>query len=449
MTNNVLEQYDKGKLNLEGTLGHLTFKESALLQVFWRKLLEAFTNDASKLVDTPTAPIDTTAKSTSTKRSARSGKSHTSGKNSKENSANGSGWFGFGSSSKREEPLSYRQTVGDVAPTDSKPPLFSMQDSARTIRDAFWAATLCDHPDVLLLRFLRARKWNVDDALQMLLACLRWRLDEELDWIIWTGESSLNYSLIQRGIGYMHKTDRLGQPVLFIPVRAIDPSAQPQEQMVEYTIYLMEVARIMLHPPAEKVCLVFDTTNMSMSNMDWTYFKTFLHYLEHYYPECLGLVLIYNASWVFYSLWKLISPMLDPVVASKVHFASSTDDLQKFIAPQDLPREYGGKSTFEYNYVLPKPGENSAMQDETARVAAAADRRAACEKLEAATRKWAGVPSTVPGSPAPADGNALAEERNAAADALVASSRILDKHVRARTLYHRTGIIDQDLSIHW
>ncbi|KAJ2608254.1 hypothetical protein H4S08_004517 [Coemansia sp. RSA 1365] len=439
MINNVLEQYDKGKLNLEGTLGNLTFKESALLQVFWRKLLEAFTNDASKLADIPTAPDGTVVKSTS-KRS-RTEKSETPGKNKE-----GGGWFGFGSSSKKEAE-NYRQTIGDVAPTESKPPLFPTQDSARTIRDAFWEATLCDHPDVLLLRFLRARKWNVDDALQMLLACLHWRLNEELDCIIWNGESSLNYSLMQRGIGYIYKTDRLGQPVLYIPVRAIDPTAQPQEQMIEYTIYLMEVARIMLHPPAEKVCLIFDTTDMSMSNMDWTYFKTFLHYLEHYYPECLGLVIIYNASWVFYSLWKLISPMLDPVVASKVHFASTAADLQRFIAPQNLPLEYGGKSTFKYTYVLPKAGENSAMQDEAARLEAVADRRKACEKLEEVTRKWAGVPSTVPGTPA--DGDVLADERNVAANALVACSKALDKHVRARTLYHRTGIIDYDLNIHW
>ncbi|KAJ2184775.1 hypothetical protein EV181_004201, partial [Coemansia sp. RSA 532] len=406
--------------------------------ILWRKLLEAFASDASELKDAPAAPADT-AQSTA-KRSMRAQASPSPAPSGK--SSNSGSWFGFGASTKTEDE-SYRKTVGQVAPAGSSAPEFVAQGRARSIRDVFWAATLCDHPDVLVLRFLRARKWKVDDALKMLLACLRWRLDEEIDWVVWTGESALNYALMQRGIGAMHKTDRLGQPILYIPVRQNDPSAQPQEQMVDYTVYLMEVARIMLHPPAEKVCLLLDTTDMTMSNMDWTFFKTFLHYLEHYYPECLGLVLIYNASWVFNSLWKLICPLLDPVVASKVHFAQSTAELQKFIAPENLSIEYGGSNSYKYQYVLPRAGENAKMADVTARNTAMAARLAACDRLEAVTRKWAGIDSATSSS------QTLSDERAAAADDLVVASRAMDKFVRARTLYHRTGVISDDLTIHW
>ncbi|KAJ1832437.1 phosphatidylinositol transfer protein csr1 [Coemansia sp. RSA 2711] len=432
MTNRVIEQYTTGQLVLDGTLGHLSAKESMLLQLLWRKLLDTFATSASELADAPPAPPD--AAQRSSKRSART---HAAPPEKPATS-----WFGFGAAAKRED-ASYRQTVAQQAPASSCPPPFAAQARARTIRDAFWAATLCDHPDVLVLRFLRARKWNVDDALAMLLACLRWRLDEEVDWVVWTGESALNLALMQRGMGAIHKTDRLGQPVLYIPVRLNDPSAQPQEQMVDYTVYLMEVARILLHPPAEKVCLVFDTTDMAMANMDWSFFKTFLHYLEHYYPECLGLVLIYNASWVFNSLWKIVCPLLDPVVASKVHFAQSQADMLKFIAPENLPVAYGGTNTFAYQYVMPRANENAPMADEGARGAAVHARRDACERFEAITRRWAGVDS------AASNPLALADERAAAADELVAASKVMDKHVRARTLYHRIGVIDSDLNIHW
>ncbi|KAJ2450441.1 hypothetical protein EV183_004279 [Coemansia sp. RSA 2336] len=437
MTNRVLEQYETGQLILDGTLGHLTAKESALLQIFWRKLLEAFTANASELKHAPAAPADA-VKSTS----KRSDRAQSSAAPSEKSTSSASSWFGFGAGASKSEATSYRQTVKQVAPEGSCPPEFAAQGRARTIRDAFWAATLCDHPDVLLLRFLRARKWKVDDALTMLLACLRWRLDEEIDWVIWNGEAALNYALLQRGVGAIHKTDRLGQPILYIPVRMNDPSAQPAEHIVDYTVYLMEVARIMLHPPAEKVCLVFDTTDMSMSNMDWSFFKTFLHYLEHYYPECLGLVLIYNASWVFNSLWKLICPLLDPVVASKVHFVQTAADLQKFIAPENLLVEYGGKHQYKYEYVLPRKGENQLMFDDTARKAAMAERQVACDAFEEVTRKWASADAAT-------NSQALADERAKAADALVAASKAQDKFVRARTLYHRTGVIDDDLHIHW
>jgi len=48
------------------------------------------------------------------------------------------------------------------------------------IRDSFWKMVKADHPDSLFLRFLRARKWDVNKAIVMFVATLRWR-SKELD----------------------------------------------------------------------------------------------------------------------------------------------------------------------------------------------------------------------------------------------------------------------------
>ncbi|KAJ1955426.1 hypothetical protein GGI12_005561 [Dipsacomyces acuminosporus] len=455
MASNVVEQYETGKPHLEGTFGNLTDEQALLLQELWKKLLDTFHDDASTLT-TPEGPSSTDSpksntptpngtSATSSRRTSRlrlDRESASPASNEAHKSSSGSSWFGFGSSKAKEEPQSYRQLIGAVADKSSLPPAFASKGD-RSIRDAFWGATLCDHPDVLVLRFLRARKWKVDDALKMLLACLKWRLDEDVDWLIWTGESELNYALLQRGIGAIHKTDRIGQPVIYIPVKMNDPKAQPAEQMIEYTIYLMEVARTLLHPPTEKVCLFFDTTDMTLSNMDWDFFKTFLHYLENFYPECLGLVIIYNAPWLFNGLWKLIRPLLDPVVASKVQFVSHKKDLQKFIAPENLLQQFGGSDGFKYSYPLPQPDENKPMFDVQAHTKAEEARREACEAFEAATGKWAGLDSSA------SDAASAVQERQAAADKLIAASIEQDKYVRARTQYHRSGVIDGGLNIKW
>jgi hypothetical protein len=48
------------------------------------------------------------------------------------------------------------------------------------IRDTFWQMVKADHPDALFLRFLRARKWDVNKAIVMLVATMRWR-SKDLD----------------------------------------------------------------------------------------------------------------------------------------------------------------------------------------------------------------------------------------------------------------------------
>lgn len=46
------------------------------------------------------------------------------------------------------------------------------------LREAFWGMVKHDNPDGLLLRFLRARKWDVDKALVMMVATMNWRSKE-------------------------------------------------------------------------------------------------------------------------------------------------------------------------------------------------------------------------------------------------------------------------------
>lgn len=46
------------------------------------------------------------------------------------------------------------------------------------LREAFWGLVKCDNPDGLLLRFLRARKWDVDKALVMVVSTMNWRSKE-------------------------------------------------------------------------------------------------------------------------------------------------------------------------------------------------------------------------------------------------------------------------------
>ena len=138
--------------------------------------------------------------------------------------------------------------------------------SPEDIRTAFWSMVKHDNPDGLLLRFLRARKWNVQNALVMLVATMNWRMQEMHvdDDIIKRGEggaaedsksSNANVrregkdflSQMRLGKSFLHGTDKEGRPMCFVRVRLHKKGEQTEPSVERYTVYTIETARLLLH----------------------------------------------------------------------------------------------------------------------------------------------------------------------------------------------------------
>ena len=138
--------------------------------------------------------------------------------------------------------------------------------SPEDIRRAFWSMVKHDNPDGLLLRFLRARKWNVQNALVMLVATMNWRMQEMHvdDDIIKRGEGgaaedskSSNANIKREGEGFLsqmklgksflHGTDKEGRPMCFVRVRLHKKGEQTESSVERYTVYTIETARLLLH----------------------------------------------------------------------------------------------------------------------------------------------------------------------------------------------------------
>lgn len=138
------------------------------------------------------------------------------------------------------------------------------------IRDTFWSMVKHDNPDALLLRFLRARKWDVNKAIVMLVSTIRWRADEMHvdDEIMYGGEfSALEASKgsdhnakrhggdfmaqLRVGKSFIHGVDKQGRPLCLIRVRLHKIGGQSTESLERFTVHMIETARIMLPPPIE------------------------------------------------------------------------------------------------------------------------------------------------------------------------------------------------------
>jgi len=193
--------------------------------------------------------------------------------------------------------------------------------SPETIRETIWTMVKHDHPDALALRFLRARKWDVEKALVMMVSTMNWRHSEMHvdDDIMKHGEagavadaSSEDGNIkrmgddflaqIRMGKSFLHGTDKNGRPICVVRVRLHKQGEQCEESLERYTVYLIETTRMVLSPPVDTATIVFDMTGFSMANMDYTPVKFMIKCFEANYPESLGAVLVHNSPWLFQGL---------------------------------------------------------------------------------------------------------------------------------------------------
>ena len=139
--------------------------------------------------------------------------------------------------------------------------------SPENIRTAFWSMVKHDDPDGLLLRFLRARKWNVQNALIMLISTMHWRMQgmHVDDDIVKRGEggaledsTSSNaptkkegqdfLAQMRLGKSFLHGTDKEGRPITFVRVRLHKQGEQSEASLERFTVYTIETARLLLSP---------------------------------------------------------------------------------------------------------------------------------------------------------------------------------------------------------
>ncbi|EEA19706.1 phosphatidylinositol transfer protein csr1 [Talaromyces marneffei ATCC 18224] len=322
-----------------------------------------------------------------------------------------------------------------------------------------------DHPDAMLLRFLRARKWDVGKAFVMLVAAVAWRTKKMHvdDDILPRGEiyalqqmRSFDRKESRKGWDFMkqfhmgkniiHGVDRAGRPIIDIRVRLHRAEDQSVEVLERYIVHTIESVRMLLRPPfVETAILIFDMTDFSMTNMDYTPVKYFIKCIENLYPECLAAIILHKAPWFFSGIWKMIKTWMSDSLVSKVHFTKTLDDLERFIPRSNIPSDLGGTDdTYQYHYIEPDMNdraENLSLDVHSpTREFLASQRERIAENFLEATRLWL---QTI----AMRDEIGLANQEARRAE-LIEELRLnfwkLDPFMRARCQLDREGIIVSD-----
>ncbi|RMZ85379.1 hypothetical protein DV737_g767, partial [Chaetothyriales sp. CBS 132003] len=300
--------------------------------------------------------------------------------------------------------------------------------SPEAIREAFWTMLKADNPDTLFLRFLRARKWDVNKALGGALADSK-SSDPNLK-----KEGTDFLAQLRLGKSFMHGIDKQGRPISYIRVRLHHGGDQTVKSIEKFTVHMIETSRLCLKQPVETGTIIFDMTGFTLANMDYHPVKFIIKAFEANYPESLGAIIIHKAPWIFQGIWKIIKGWLDPVVAAKVHFTNDLNQLEDFIDRKQVIKELGGDEDWDYKYIEPVAGEDDRLKDTatTAKIKAARDTLA--KEYENLTMQWV---NTKGGS-----GSAeLSQKREQVARAVAANYWDLDPYIRARSAYDRSGVI--------
>ncbi|SPO05079.1 related to phosphatidylinositol transfer protein [Cephalotrichum gorgonifer] len=431
-----------------GRPGNLTPEQEESLRRLWSLLFRVFgrdtTNEGAVDLPGPDAPA-TEQPAAAQAEKAKKKKGLFSRRTADTPSPGGSAVF---------EPSSVSEADGDDKHGQVRQYLDTLANmSPDSIRETMWAMVKHDNPDALLLRFLRARKWDVERALVMLIATMNWRaVDMHVDDdIMRKGEGdaaaaekgqdgaakTLGHDFLAQmrmGKAFLHGLDKAGRPICFVRVRLHHQGDHSEEALERNTVYIIETCRMLLAPPVDTATIVFDMTGFSLSNMDYTPVKFMIKCFEANYPESLGTVLVYKAPWVFQGIWKIIRGWLDPVVASKVQFLNNAKEMAAFVDLTGLPKEVDGLEEWNYHYDEPVEGENAKMADTATRDRISDARQQLIAEYEQETLRWIKRGS---GDTAAA----CKESRTAIAAKLRENYWELDPYIRARSLWDRTGMI--------
>eukprot|EP01116_Phalansterium_solitarium_P005650 TRINITY_DN1749_c0_g1_i2.p1 TRINITY_DN1749_c0_g1~~TRINITY_DN1749_c0_g1_i2.p1 ORF type:complete len:242 (-),score=9.62 TRINITY_DN1749_c0_g1_i2:380-1105(-) len=188
--------------------------------------------------------------------------------------------------------------------------------------------------DYWILKFLRARKFVVNDAFDMILSHLRWRRTFA------GGVETITFERIEkvvRGLYCYRHFDSENRVIEWVRMGLHDKNTRDLELTQMMVVYNSEFGRRYMSPTVEYKTSVFDCTNIGHKSLDIQLGKFIAQMGAENYPETMGRLVVYNAPFIFWASWAMFKPFIDPVTASKIHFCNTIQQLEEFIPRSKIP----------------------------------------------------------------------------------------------------------------
>ncbi|RDW67956.1 hypothetical protein BP6252_09352 [Coleophoma cylindrospora] len=209
-----------------------------------------------------------------------------------------------------------------------------------------------------LLRFLRARKFDVALTKKMFVECEQWRKEFNLDELVRTFDYKEKEQVFAFYPQYYHKTDKDGRPVYIEQLGNIDLAAMYKITTSERMLQNLAVEYEKVADPRlpacsrksgyllETCCTIMDLKGVGLSKVSsvYAYVKQASAMSQNYYPERMGRLYLINAPWGFSTVFGVVKGWLDPVTVEKIHVLGSgyQKELLSQVPAENLPKIFGG-----------------------------------------------------------------------------------------------------------
>lgn len=212
-----------------------------------------------------------------------------------------------------------------------------------------------------LLRFLKARQWDIQRAAVMYNTMTKWRREHGTDQLPASFHFQEEDAVVAHYPHFFHKVDKYGRPVYIELLGRSDPAKILEnttlDRLMDYHVCEWEMLKKQILPACSVLAgrpiitkdVILDMKGLGMKTFG-TAAQKILHAVsvidQDYYCESLGQMFIINTPTIFRLVWAVVNPLLEERTRRKIVILGSDylPTITQLIPLENLPECLGGTS---------------------------------------------------------------------------------------------------------